>query len=156
MPSASVRRSRSPTDLRSACRWTESRFQGLTDGPTQEKKRRALERSRARRFVCIIARCEQRLAWLKRQCAEAEAWFDEATLGALEERERLTQDLGDVDAELQTLVAEMLAVKEEIERGQHSVRRLQEMEEGQERNRAKATKLLERKKVLAASLEALG
>jgi len=88
--------------------------------------------------------------------SEAEAWFDEDTLGTLQERERLTQELGDVEVELQTLVTEMLAVKEEIERGEHPVRRLQAMEEGQERNRAKATELLERKKALAASLDALG
>ena len=87
---------------------------------------------------------------------EGEKRTEISELGEFALIERLTQDLGDVDAELQTLVAEMLAVKEEIERGQHSVRRLQAMEEGQERNRAKATKLLERKKVLAASLEALG
>ena len=88
--------------------------------------------------------------------AEAEGWFDEEVLGALEERERLAQELGDVDAELQALVAQMVAVKEEIEGGEHPVRRLQALEDGQERNRAKATELLARKKTLASSLDALG
>ena len=87
--------------------------------------------------------------------AEAEKWFDQETLGELEERERLAQALGDVDAELQALIAEMLAVKEEIERGALSVRKLQEMEDGQDRNRARATGLLARKNELAALLEAL-
>ncbi len=88
--------------------------------------------------------------------ALAESWHDETTLGQIDKRENLAQELGELERVSKRLLEEMIAVKSELEQGLVSPKRHQTLESAQEKNANQMRELLAKQKQVKESLAQLG